>query len=155
MKEEVLKDLHLHEELQSAVRLVELGFGEFQNLEMINDFYYLPFQLLSSGFERLMKCHICLGYYEKNGTYPDSRYLKNCGGKGGHDLKDLKKAILESFFSIHEIPALHDDFNLLKNDEDLEQLIYLLSEFGKYARYYNLDVVTSATAMSIDVKTLW
>lgn len=155
VSKKVLKDLYLHDELQTAARLIELGFGEFQNLDLANDFYYLPFQLLSSGFERLMKCHICLGYHKQHTMYPDSKYLKTCGGKNGHDLIELKKTILISYFSIHHIPVLQEDFELLNNDKELEQLIYILSEFGKYARYHNLDIVTSATKPSIDVKMLW
>ena len=86
MNKKVLKDISLDDELQTAIRLIELGFGEYQNLDSVNDFYYLPFQLLSSGFERLMKCHICLGHYENNNMYPNGKYLKECGGKNGHDL---------------------------------------------------------------------
>jgi hypothetical protein len=155
MKKNVLKDLYLSDELETAAKLIQLGFGEFQNLDMGNDFYHLPFQLLSSGFERLMKCHICLGYHEKHNMYPDNKYLKNCGGKGGHDLLVLKRTILTSYFSTHSIPVLQEDFDLLTNDKDLERLIYLLSEFGKYARYHNLDIVTSAARPSINVKILW
>ena len=58
MNENVIKDLHLYDELLTSFKLIEIGFGEFQNMDMENDFYHLPFQLLSSGFERLMKCHI-------------------------------------------------------------------------------------------------
>ncbi len=155
MKNNVLKNLYLHDELEAAAKIIELGFGEFQNLDMGNDFYYLPFQLLSSGFERLMKCHICLGYHDIHNAYPDSKYLKSCGGKGGHDLLELKQTILSSYFSKHNIPVLHEDLDLLTNDKDLEQLICLLSEFGKYARYHNLDIVTSAAKPSINVKMLW
>ncbi len=155
MKKNVLKDLYLSDELETAAKLIQLGFGEFQNLDMGNDFYYLPFQLLSSGFERLMKCHICLGYHEKHNMYPDFKYLKNCGGKGGHDLLELKQTILTSCFSTHSIQVLQEDIDLLTNDKDLERLIYLLSEFGKYARYHNLDIVTSASTSSINVKMLW
>jgi len=64
MNNDVLKELYLDDELRTAVRLIELGFGEFQNLDLANDFYYLPFQLLSGGFERLIKCHICLCQWE-------------------------------------------------------------------------------------------
>ena len=155
MKKNVLKDLYLSDELETAAKLIQLGFGEFQNLDMGNDFYYLPFQLLSSGFERLMKCHICLGYHEKHNMYPDFKYLKNCGGNGGHDLLELKQTILTSYFSTHSIQVLQEDIDLLTNDKDLERLIYLLSEFGKYARYHNLDIVTSASTPSINVKMLW
>lgn len=155
MSKEALKDIYLHDELLTAFRLIEIGFGEFQNLDLANDFYHLPFQLVSSGFERLMKCHICFGYYENNNSYPDSKYLKKCGGENGHDLIELKSNILKSYFSIHNIPVLKEDFTFLSNDKDLGKLLYLLSEFGKYARYYNLDVVTSAAKPSIDVKSLW
>jgi hypothetical protein len=153
MNKDVLKDICLYNELETAIKLIELGFGEFQNLQ--NGFYYLPFQLLSSGFERLMKCHICLGHHEQHSKYPDNKYLKGCGGKGGHDLLELKKSILASYFSKHTIPVLQDDFELLTHNTDLEQLLFLLSEFGKYSRYYNLDVVTSAPKPSPDVKRLW
>ncbi|MGB2808579.1 MAG: hypothetical protein WBC22_12620 [Sedimentisphaerales bacterium] len=151
----VIKDMHLHDELLIAFNLIEIGFGEFQNIDSENDFYHLPFQLVSSGFERLMKCHICLGYHEQNGAYPESKYLKQCGGRNGHDLVKLKNKILSDFFSTNNIPALTEDHVFLTSDNELENLIALLSEFGKYARYYNFDVVTSATKPSIDVKSLW
>lgn len=155
MTDNALKDIYLHDELTTSIKLIKLGFGELQNLDIANDFYHLPFQLLSSGLERLMKCHICLGYHEINDEYPDSKRLKKCGGRNGHDLLELKKNILSDYFNSHEIPVLIQDKEFISNDNDLEQLIYLLSEFGKYARYYNLDIVTSAVKPSIDVKTLW
>ena len=96
-----------------------------------------------------------LGYHEANNTYPDSNYLKKCGGRNGHDLVELKNTILSSFFSVRNIPVLHEDLKFLKTDKDLEKIIYLLSEFGKYARYHNLDIITSAAKPSINVKTLW
>lgn len=155
MNKQALKDIHLYDELFTALRLIEIGFGEFQNLDLANDFYHLPFQLVSSGFERLMKCHICFGYHETNHSYPNSKYLQKCGGRNGHDLGELKNNILKSYFLIHNVPVLKDDYDFLSNDKDLEKLVYLLSEFGKYARYYNLDVVTSAAKPSIDVKSIW
>ncbi len=155
MNDDALKDIYLYDELTTSNKLIKLGFGELQNLNMGNDFYHLPFQLLSSGLERLMKCHICLGYFELHNVYPDSRTLKSFGGSNGHDLTELKKKILSNYFKNQNIPALIDDENFLTNDNDLQQLIYLLSEFGKYARYYNLDIVTAAIEPSINVKQLW
>jgi len=154
-KDDIEKEFCLEEELFTSTKLIEIGFGELQNLDLSNDFYHLPFQLISSGLERLMKCHICVGYFEQNGSYPDSKYLKACGGEKGHDLLKLKATILDSYFNLFSIPALKDDYDFLNNDEDLKRLIYLLSEFGKYARYYNLDVITAATKPSIDVQSLW
>jgi hypothetical protein len=155
MTSEAIKDIYLHDELTTSIRLIKLGFGELQNLDMANDFYHLPFQLLSSGLERLMKCHICLGYHELHNSYPDSKTLKAFGGRNGHDLIELKKNILSDYFKNQNIQSLIEDEQFLTNDTDLQTLIYLLSEFGKYARYHNLDIVTAAVNPSVDVKQLW
>ena len=144
------KDIALYDELETSIKLIQLGFGELQNISGSNDFYFLPFQLLSSGFERLMKCHICLGYYEKHNQYPNQQHLKRLG----HDLISLTDHIIENFFATNNIPLLEEDLKYLKNNSELRKLIGLLSEFGKFARYYNLDIVSGATN-SIDIKSMW
>jgi len=148
-QDEVLKSFCLSDELDTSIKLIRLGLGELQNIDSINDFYYLPFQLLSSGFERLMKCTICLGYYNHKGKYPKVNTIKT------HDLIKLKNIILEHYFVKDSPQGLKEDFQYLSNDRDIDKLIFLLSEFGKFARYYNLDVVTGVENVSIDVKSLW
>lgn len=155
MNREAIKSLCLGDELETSKNLIELGFGELQNLSFANDFYYLPFQLLSSGFERLMKCHICLGYHEAYDKYPDSKFLKKCGGKNGHDLVSLKSFILDEYFHTHNIPLLEESLEFMTNTPELDHLIRLLSEFGKYSRYYNFDIITSSTKPAEDVEKMW
>lgn len=152
MADELRKKFALHKELEASIKLIELGFGEFQNLDMANDFYHLPFQLISSGFERLMKCHICLGHMEINGEFPNSKIFRF---KLGHDLEKIKQHMIENYFKTRDIPALKDDLEYISKDKELNKLIKLLSEFGKSARYYNLDVVTGEKKPSIDVEALW
>ena len=151
MKDEIIRKLSLAEELVTSIRLIKLGFGEYQNLDMSNDFYYLPFQLISSGFERFMKCYICFGYFEKKGEFPKPEFFRK---KLGHDLIKLKNFITDNYFQENS-QALSDDLDYLKNNKDLEKLISLLSEFGKFARYYNLNVVTGEVNPGIDVKAAW
>jgi len=150
-----MKDICLHDELMISFKLIKLGFGELQNIDAGNDFYHLPFQFLSSGLERLMKCHICLGFHEAHNAYPDYTYLKKCGGRSGHDLRCLKNKILSDYFNTKGIPALISDKKFSIDDSDLQKFIHLLSEFGKLARYHNLNIVTSAKKPNIDVKQLW
>ena len=151
MNDEIIRKLSLNEELNTSVRLIKLGFGEYQNLDMANDFYYLPFQLISSGFERFMKCYICFGHHEKEGKFPEPKLFKN---KLGHDLIKLKKHITENYFQENS-RALTEDLIFLKTDKDLEKIFELLSEFGKFARYFNLNVVTGEVDLGIDVKASW
>ena len=61
MNEDTKKFLCLCEELKISRELIKAGFGGLQEIDMSNDFYHLPHQLLASGFERLMKCYYLLG----------------------------------------------------------------------------------------------
>ena len=147
---EATKVLHLNEELRNSIRLIKLGMGEIQNINLDNSFYHLPLQTLSSGVERFLKCYLCFGYHEKNNKFPDFKTLKDYGGGTGHDIVELKKVISKDYFLLR-----NDDENFIKNDEILEELLYLLSEFGKFSRYHNLDIVTSKSKPSVDVEMLW
>lgn len=149
-QQDIIKDIALLEELETSSKLVALGFGELQNIDLSNDFYFLPFQLLSQGFERLMKCHICLGHLNTNDKYPDHKYLK----KLGHDLLHLRKEILEKYFETSR-PVLKEDFEFLNNNEELTSLLHIISEFGKMARYHNFDLVTDSTKLPINAKAKW
>lgn len=145
------KEYSLDTELRASIRLIEIGLGELQNLNPFDGFYHLPFQLLASGFERLMKCHICYGHHEQEGVFPSFTELK----RAGHDLIQLKDTILEKYFQINGIPLLQEDYNYLHDDVKINRLIDILSEFGKAARYYNLDIVTESIRPTRNVEEEW
>jgi len=146
-----LKILCLTEELETAFNLIELGFGELQEIRMDNDFYHLPHLLLASGLERLMKCYICLVYEARNGYFPNKKFLQSLG----HDLLRLKETITDDYYATNGIPILCEDFEFLTTDDLLERIIHILSEFGQKARYYNLDVVSGAPTPPIDPRSAW
>ena len=150
LSKQVLKEIHLQDELQTSIRLIEIGLGELQSLSSANRAHHLVMQLLSSGFERLMKCLICYGYHEKNGDFPTISHLRGAG----HDLLKLKDLIISDYFQENS-PALSDDKSYLQSDVKLNRMLDIISEFGKYARYYNLDVVTDSPKTSRDVITEW
>ena len=149
--EAVMADRCLNDELDTARKLIVEGLGDLQEIDMANDFYHLPHQSLASGLERLMKCYICLVHEARKGTYPSTRELKDFG----HDLLQLSKTIEQSFFEMHNIPVLKDDNSFLKNDTLLKSILHVLSDFGKFARYYNLDVVTGKEKNLINPKEEW
>ena len=55
-----LKKISLINEVETAINLLKKGMAELQQISGANDFYHTPILLLSSGFERLIKCLICL-----------------------------------------------------------------------------------------------
>lgn len=130
----------LNEEIHTSIRLLQLGIKELHDISFSNDFYHLPLLLLSSGFERLMKCMICLKYLDENGKFPTSEEIKAFG----HNLIHLKEKVLSYCISkkiADEIPATKQDYIFMTEDKRLEKLIKILSDFGENARYHNLDVI--------------
>jgi len=150
-KIETIKHFALLEELDTSDKLIKLGFGELQNININNDFYFLPFQLLSQGFERFMKAYICLGHYHKYQKLPNAKYIKGIG----HDLEKLLKEIIENYFIDFERQQFDLDDKFIKTDTDLKELLFILSEFGKLARYHNFDLITDNAKIGIDTKSLW
>lgn len=151
MSSDIEKFLCLTEELETARKLIVAGFGGLQEINMGNNFYHMPQQLLASGFERLIKCYACLVYEAQNGAYPDFRFLKNLG----HDLVKLKEKVVQDYFSTNGIPLLTEDLDYLENDQILNDVVKILSDFGKKARYYNLDIVTGSDKPSLDPNEEW
>jgi hypothetical protein len=142
----------LDEEIHTSIRLLQLGIKELSEISFANDFYHLPLLLLSSGFERLMKCMICLKYLDENGEFPTINKIKSFG----HNLEELKKKIISNCISektAFERPATKKDYEFLVGDKDLEKLIKILSDFGKNARYHNLNVIGGEIDPTSDIKT--
>lgn len=148
---ENIKYFALLEELETSNKLIKLGFGELQNINLDNDFYFLPFQLLSQGYERFMKAYVCLGHFHKHGKLPNYKYLKNLG----HDLEKLLNEIIESYYTDFNRPQFDLDNDFIRTDSDLKKLLFILSEFGKLSRYHNFDLITDNAKIGVDTKKLW
>ncbi|MCT3727884.1 hypothetical protein CMT90_11840 [Elizabethkingia anophelis] len=149
---EVPKHFALIEEFETANKLILMGFGELQNLNISNNFYFLPFQLLSQGFERLMKAYICVSHLEQTEKLPDFKYLKNIG----HDLDKLLTEILSKYYFEFTNKLQYDiDYGFLSSDKEFSHLLYIISEFGKHGRYYNFDLITNNTKPSVNTVKLW
>ena len=148
---DVIKNMCLLEELEDSQKLILSGFSELQEIDMGNDFYHLPQQLLASGFERFMKCYICLVYEARKNKYPNTKFIRDLS----HDLQKIKQTIIDDYFSINDIPLIENDYKYIKKDKVLDQIIGVLSEFGKQARYYNLDIVTGSNKPPINPNEEW
>lgn len=135
------KSLALLEELETAYKLIRIGFGELQNLDSVNNFYFLPFQLLSQGLERFMKAYICLAYQNKHKAFPSLKYMKELN----HNLIASFEVIINSYYSEYQSPLYTSDYEFLKNNEDIRELLKILSDFGQGLRYYNLDLITNSS----------
>lgn len=79
-------------EVETSVKLLKKGMGDLQNISGANDFYYAPILLLSSGYERLIKCLLCLAFMDENMNFNETPYDPK--GREGHNLDRLLKKLL-------------------------------------------------------------
>ena len=141
----------LLEELKTSCKLIKAGFGSLQEIDMSNDFYHLPHQLMASGLERFMKCYIALVYEGQYCSYPDMKYMKQFG----HDLETLFKKICTDFYGGKTRPFVQEEFDFITTDPILQECIRIFSLFGQKGRYYNLDIVAGSLHGLINPEEEW
>jgi hypothetical protein len=151
MTTDVERFLCLLDELDTSDRLIRAGFGSLQEIDTANDFYHLPHQLIASGLERLMKCYISLVHQDRTGAFPDMSFMKGLG----HNLVDLHQTICRSYYGGTVRPLVQQELVYLTTDATLQECIRILSHFGRYGRYYNLDVVAGSPHSPTDPKAEW
>lgn len=146
-----IKDHALLEEIDASSKMIVLGLAEIQKISHSNQFYFLPLQLLANGIERLLKCMICLGFYNKFGNYPTEQFLKS---NLGHKLEKSLKFLLDEYYQ-DNTPRLREYRIFLESNTDLLKAIMILSDFAQMGRYGNLRVVTGDMAPFTDSINKW
>ena len=151
----VHKNICLLEEVLTSIRLLKEGMGTLQEVGGGNDFYHAPILLLSSGYERLIKCILCLTSMDDNGIVKETPFEITVSK--GHDLIYLLNKLLsvcdEKGYS-SKFPAAKVDVEFLK-DEDLRKMVSRLSDFAQGGRYHNLDTVMKGTSSHTNPVTGW
>ena len=147
-----VKKQHLSNELELSVQMIQLGLGELQRIYNTCEHHYLTCFLLSNGLERLVKCALCYHKFNTTGIFPTLSEIK------GHQLKDLITKIISIFESnetTNSIQALYEDYEFIKDNKYANEIVNILTEFGTFSRYYNLDIVVGSPLPSKDIEELW
>jgi len=150
------RGMYLFWEVETASKLIKKGMAELQAISDANDFYHVPILLLSSGYERLIKCLLCLASMSEEGEITGMPYTTS--GRKGHDLDLLLNTLLkicqEKNYS-SKFPAAKIDIDLLTNDKVLREIISIFFNFAQAGRYYNLDIVIKGKSDFKDSKNMW
>ena len=110
--------------------------------------YFQAFTSLSTGIERIGKLNLILSYaIDNKGNYPTNKYIKD---SIGHDLVEIYKDVKE------QNTKYGFKFQFLDNLDDkiYQDIIELLSRFGKGDRYSNIDLIVGSSNYN-DPITVW
>lgn len=150
------REICLSMEVETSIKLLKKGMGNLQRISGANDFYHAPILLLSSGYERLIKCLLCLALMDDNGEFKEQPYETSKGK--GHNLDYLLDILLsvcaEKSYS-SKFPAAKEDIDFISKDKYLRKIISLLSDFAQAGRYYNLDIVLRGDSNFEDPTNGW
>ncbi|MBR9702216.1 hypothetical protein GOV13_04825 [Candidatus Pacearchaeota archaeon] len=144
----------LMEEVENSIKSLKRGMGDLQKISGANNFYHAPILLLSSGYERLIKCLLCLALMDDSGEVKGKPYEISRGHELDYLLERLLSICKEKKYS-SKFPAAEEDIDLLTNDKHLRKIISILSDFAQGGRYYNLDIVWKGTSNFEDPSKGW
>ena len=150
MDESALKQLCLLDELRIVESSLQHGFGHLQNISLENDQYFPALYFLATALERFMKCCKCIIIKAETGNFPTLGELKS---RYGHNIEQLHKALADDF---EKYVNIKEEVIFLRTDSLLTEMLHLLSEFARSARYYNLDFITQGSkSNTLDVQSMW
>ena len=114
MFSQVQRVVALHQEVETALRLVQKGLHDLQAVSSANDFYFSALLLLATGVERLEKSIYCLRVLEQSGSFPKPR-TGFFAGRKGHNIQGLLDWIMLVCYDpvYRAIPAAEQDNNTL------------------------------------------
>lgn len=152
----IYKKLAALAEVETATKLIKQGLREIQALNGGNDFFHLPLLLLSNGFERLLKCLLCLECIGNDWEATIKPFSIKSGK--GHNLTYLLEEIIklcEGKKYSSKFPAAENDIEFLKHDSAFRNILDLLSDFGLGDRYYNIDIITKGESKYNNPSEKW
>lgn len=145
--------LCLQVETDTAVKLLKLGLGELQKITYYSDFCYpIPLLLLSSSFERLLKCLLVLLNIKKDKGFSSKSFKTN------HKIDELLETLLLLFEGKGDVlvySQAKSDLAFLSNDKYLTKIVSCLSKFAQGGRYYHLDIISEGKMSARDPRREW
>lgn len=136
------------EEVDAAFDFISSGLKNLKEQKTSVSNNHVTLQLLSSGFERLVKILLLIKDKHINGTYPELNVAKDRFSKynNGHGIKSMLNELIlysESVKLMQDIPIVKEDLNYLQHDSDFIKFIEIVTEFSISQRYFYIDIIAS------------
>jgi hypothetical protein len=133
LKDSILQQIYVLQELDQAVLLINSGLAVLQMNKPYHRKYFVFLTLLSSGIERLLKIIICLEAIRSKGKFPTKAELKSLS----HNIPNLIREVVNRCFTAEYLkrPVAQQDLDFINNNQIINEIITILSDFAKNDRY--------------------
>ena len=145
--------LFVSEELGLAISVIKSGLAILQETTAARTNAFLFMLALSTGIERLMKILLCLRSLDEEGRFLTEQELRAFG----HNLVRLNEAVVDQCFTQEALrrPALQEDFDFIRNDPLLQEVLQVLSDFALRDRYVYMDAINDPNGFSGWLEDRW
>lgn len=143
---EIQKTQAIIEEVEASFKFISAGLKSLKEQTAIVSNNHVPLQLLSSGFERILKILLLIKDKYENGKFPEFQisreWFKNYDN--GHGIGKMLDALIvyaNTADVMQKKPMVIEDIEHIKTDLNFREFIKIITEFSKQQRYYYIDTI--------------
>jgi len=145
---EIEKIVAISEEIEASFNFIKEGIRTLDNQNSTISSNHISLQLLSAGFERLVKILLLLKEKHLTGEYPKTEGRTNYFNQfdGGHGIQKIVENLIsysEDVEFMNKIPMVVEDLGYLKNDTRFSTFLEIITDFSKFQRYYYIDTIVN------------
>ncbi len=143
---EIEKVAAVFEEVEASFKLISAGLKNLNEQASFVSSNHVPLQLLSSGFERMIKILLLLKEKHLNGKYPELKKAKEQFNlySNGHGIEKMLDELIEYSKKVElmqQVPMVREDLEFIESNKKFREFLKIITEFSIKQRYYYIDSI--------------
>lgn len=134
------------EEVEASFKFITLGLLNLNDQNSIVSNNHVALQLLSAGFERIVKILLLIKHKHLEGNFPELPNAKNYfrDYNNGHGIKKMLDELVAYSTTVdlmQKTPMVVEDMKFLETDLRFRDFLEIITQFSIQQRYYYIDTI--------------
>ncbi len=143
---EIEKVVAITEEVEASFQFIAVGLKNLNEQTSSISNNHVSLQLLSSGFERVLKILLLLKDKHLTGSYPElskarEKFKNYNNGHGIEKMLDELIVYSKNIDFMQRVPMVREDLDFIENNKSFREFLKIITEFSIQQRYYYIDTI--------------
>lgn len=143
---EIEKVAAVNEEVEASFNLIAAGLKNLKEQTSFVSNNHVPLQLLSSGFERVVKILLLLKEKHLTGKFPELHKAKKKfeNYSNGHGIEKMLDELIEYSKTVdlmQQVPMVKEDLEFIESNKSFREFLKIITDFSIQQRYYYIDTI--------------
>jgi hypothetical protein len=143
---EIEKIVAITEEVDASFQFISSGLKNLKEQTSIVSNNHVTIQLLSSGFERILKIMLLIKDKHLDGKFPELQIAKKrfSNYNNGHGIEKMLDELIEYSYEVElmqRIPMVVEDVEFIKSNSNFREFLNIITEFSIQQRYFYIDTI--------------